>query len=394
MKHILLIDDNITNLKLAKAALEPEFKVTLLTSGEQMLEYLEKRSTDLILLDIEMPGLSGFDVVDKLKKSGRMGIAPIIFLTALINPEVEAKALSIGVVDFINKPFAQESLVQRVRLHLEINDYRKNLERKVEEAVEKLARVMAERERINAEFDIARQIQASLLPSVFPAYPERPEFDIYAAIAPAKEVGGDFYDFFLIDHDHLGVVIADVSGKGVPAALFMMVAKTLIKNHAFMNLTPAEILIKANWQLCENNDASMFVTVFMGILNVHNGKFTFVNAGHNFPLIRRANGAFDWLKSKVRLVLGYMDSASYDDSTIMLAPGDTLFLYTDGVTEAENDKQEMFGNERLIELLNTGTELEPRIILTAVKQAVDAFADDASQHDDITMLALTWAGES
>jgi phosphoserine phosphatase RsbU/P len=262
----------------------------------------------------------------------------------------------------------------------------------VEEAVERLARVTAEKERINAELDIACQIQTSLLPCVFPAYPDRPEFDIYASISPAKEVGGDFYDFFMIDDNHLGVVIADVSGKGIPAALFMMVAKTLIKNNALMHLTPAETLARANAQLCENNSASMFVTVFMGILNVRTGEFTYVNAGHNFPLIRHANEEYGWLKSKVRLVLGFSDSAQYEDCVIKVSQGDTLFLYTDGVTEALDEQQQMFGSERLIELMNASTDLGPRALLMTVRQAIDAFASGAPQHDDITMLAVCWAG--
>ena len=392
MKHILVVDDSVTNLKIAKAALESEYKVSLLTSGEDALKFLEKRTPDLILLDIEMPGLNGFDVVEKFKQSGQMNETPVIFLTALINPEVEARALSMGVVDFINKPFATEALLSRVHLHLEINDYRKNLEKLVEESVKKLARVTAEKERINAELDIARHIQISMLPCVFPAYPERAEFDIFATMTPAKEVGGDFYDFFLIDGDRLGVVIADVSGKGVPAALFMVVAKTLIKNYALMNLSPAETFMKTNKQLCENNEANMFVTAFMGILNILTGEFSFVNAGHNFPLLRRAGKAYDWLKSPVKLVLAYTPDTRYADSTLRLEPNDMLLLYTDGVTEATDMEGNLFENERLVSLLNDKQASRPSLLLADVMQAVNSFAGDAPQFDDITMLGLLYQG--
>jgi serine phosphatase RsbU (regulator of sigma subunit) len=393
MKHILLVDDSVVNLKLAKAALEQEYKVTMVTSGEEALKFLEKKQPDLILLDIEMPGLSGFDVVEKMKETGRLSRAPVIFLTAIFDPDVEARALSQGVVDFIHKPFATEAMLSRVRLHLEINDYRKNLERLVAESVAKLAGVMAEKERINAELDIARQIQMSLLPAQSFARTGCGGFDLYATMTPAKEVGGDFYDYFLIDRDHLGIVAGDVSGKGIPAALFMIVTKTLIKNFAMMGLGPAEVFIRTNEQLCLNNDAGMFVTAFFGILDLRSGGFTFVNAGHNFPLLRRADHPYDWLKSPIRLVLAYMSGTRYEDSVLSLGPGDMLYLYTDGVTESANAQSGLFGNDRLLELLDANPALGPNELLQLVMREVSAFSGGEPQSDDITMLGLEYAGD-
>ncbi|MDR0949479.1 MAG: SpoIIE family protein phosphatase, partial [Lachnospiraceae bacterium] len=205
-----------------------------------------------------------------------------------------------------------------------------------------LTAITAEKERIGAELNVATQIQASMLPCIFPAFPDRPEFDIYASMLPAKEVGGDFYDFFLIDNEKLAVVMADVSGKGVPAALFMVIAKTLIKNNAQYGKTPKEVFEIVNDMLCENNEAGMFVTAFMGFLEIPTGTFTYVNAGHNPPLIKRSGNHFEWLPTKPCFVLAGMEEMSYRQDEITLHPGDTLYMYTDGVTEAVNRSEELF----------------------------------------------------
>jgi sigma-B regulation protein RsbU (phosphoserine phosphatase) len=186
----------------------------------------------------------------------------------------------------------------------------------------------------------------------FPAFPEREEFDIYATMQPAKEVGGDFYDFFLIDSDHLALVIADVSGKGVPAALFMVIAKTLIKNQTLAGMEPADVFTAVNTQLCENNDAGMFVTGWMGILEISTGRFTYANAGHNPPLIRKKDGEYEYLKARAGLVLAGMEGIRYRQYEIMLEPGDGLYLYTDGVTEATNEENTLYGEDRLRDILN------------------------------------------
>lgn len=253
--------------------------------------------------------------------------------------------------------------------------------------------ITAEKERISAELNVATQIQADMLPRIFPAFPERKEFDIYATMAPAKEVGGDFYDFFLVDEDHLAVVIADVSGKGVPAALFMVIAKTIIKNHAQNKEGPAETFTHANEQLCEGNDAGLFVTTWMGVLEISTGKFSYVNAGHNPPLLKRAGGAYAWLKSRPGFVLAGMEGICYNETVLELAPGDQLYLYTDGVTEATNQDDELFGEDRLIAALNEAPDLTVYELLPKIKKRIDDFAGDAEQFDDITMLGLTYRGK-
>lgn len=258
--------------------------------------------------------------------------------------------------------------------------------------VENLEIMTREKERIGAELHVATQIQADMLPRIFPPFPERREFDIYASMNPAKEVGGDFYDFFLVDNRHFAVVIADVSGKGVPAALFMVIAKTLIKSHAQFGNEPADIFTITNNQLCEGNEAGLFVTAWMGILDLHTGDLSCVNAGHNPPLIRRRDGAFEYIKMKPGFVLAGLEDMQYTQTQLHLDTGDTLFLYTDGVTEAENPAKEQYGDARLRDELNRLGSRDPKTLIQGIRQSVAVFADGAEQFDDITMTALTYHG--
>lgn len=254
--------------------------------------------------------------------------------------------------------------------------------------IQDLTTVTAEREKIGAELSIATEIQASMLPSVFPAFPDYKEFDIYASMLPAKEVGGDFYDFFLVDERHLGIVMADVSGKGVPAALFMVIAKTLIKNYAQKGECPCDIMTHTNNQLFQNNDASMFVTAWTGILNLDTGELVFSNAGHNPPLIKRNNGDFEYLKTDSGFVLAGLEDFKYTQSSITLNSLDVLYLYTDGVTEATNVNNELYSDERLLNLINSIKIDSTKDLLEKIKCDIDCFVGDAPQFDDITMLGL------
>jgi sigma-B regulation protein RsbU (phosphoserine phosphatase) len=264
-----------------------------------------------------------------------------------------------------------------MKMETDINDY-----------IENLKAVTAEKERIGAELSVATNIQASMLPCIFPAFQDRDEFEIYASMNPAKEVGGDFYDFFLVDDDHLGLVIADVSGKGVPAALFMVISKTLLKNRALMKTSPKEILESVNNQLCENNEAEMFVTVWLGIYEISTGKLTAANAGHEYPAIRREGGEFELYKDKHGFVLAGMENAKYHEYELELNAGDTLFVYTDGVTEATNANEELYGTDRMLAALNQNPGRRPPQLLPDVKADIDSFAGEAPQFDDITMLSL------
>ena len=254
--------------------------------------------------------------------------------------------------------------------------------------LEKQAADSSARQRIETELNVATQIQADMLPSIFPAFPERSEFDIYASMTPAKEVGGDFYDFFLVDDDHLAMVIADVSGKGVPAALFMVIAKTLLKNAVQTGLSPKEALEKANNQLCENNEAEMFVTVWLGIYQISTGRLTAANAGHEYPAIWRADGPFELYRDRHGFVLAGMKNARYREYQLEIGPGDTLFLYTDGVTEATDAASGLYGTDRMLAALNRNGGLDPQGLLRQVKADIDDFVGAAPQFDDITMLSL------
>ena len=254
--------------------------------------------------------------------------------------------------------------------------------------LEKQAADSAARQRIETELNVATQIQADMLPRIFPAFPERREFDIYASMTPAKEVGGDFYDFFLVDEDHLAMVIADVSGKGVPAALFMVIAKTLLKNAVQMGSSPRQALEKVNNQLCENNEAEMFVTVWLGVYEISTGHLTAANAGHEYPAIRRAGGRFELFKEPHGFVLAGMENARYREYELEIGVGDTLFLYTDGVTEATDGANTLYGTDRMLAALNRNCQLDPERLLHEVKADLDGFVGAAPQFDDITMLSL------
>lgn len=258
----------------------------------------------------------------------------------------------------------------------------------LENYIDNLSKVTAEKERIGAELDVARHIQASMLPSIFPPFPNRDEFDIYASMTPAKEVGGDFYDFFLVDEDHLAMVIADVSGKGVPAAMFMMISKTLLKSAAQSGLSPKAILEKVNNQLCENNDAEMFVTVWIGILEISTGRLVCANAGHEYPAIMRKGGSFELYKDKHGFVLAGMEGSKYREYELVLSAGDRLFVYTDGVAEATDSNNNLYGTDRMIDALNKAKDLSSRELLESLHKDIDSFVGLADQFDDITMLSI------
>ena len=246
--------------------------------------------------------------------------------------------------------------------------------------------------RIGAELDMASNIQNSMLPNLFPAFPERKEFEIYASMNPAKEVGGDFYDFFLIDDDHLCMVIADVSGKGVPAALFMMASKIILANNAKSGKSPAQILEDTNNTICSNNENNMFVTVWLGILEISTGKVIAANAGHEYPAIMSPDGTFSLFKDKHGLVVGGMEGVKYREYEVQLEPGSKIFVYTDGVPEATNHDEELFGVERMVRALNINSKDTAKELLGNMRHAVGGFVQNAPQFDDLTMLCLEYKG--
>ena len=266
------------------------------------------------------------------------------------------------------------------------------MEEQIETYITDITQITAERERISTELSLATRIQAAFIPHLFPPFPDRPEFSLYATMDPAKEVGGDFDDFFLIDEDHLGLVMADVSGKGVPAALFMMASKIILQSCAMLGHGPAAILTKTNEAICSNNQEQMFVTVWLGILEISTGKLTAANAGHEYPVVKRAEGGFELYKDRHGLVVGAMGGVRYREYELQMAPGDKIFVYTDGVPEANNARNELFGMERMIAALNEDAAAGPEGILKNVRRAVDDFVEEAEQFDDLTMLCLEYKG--
>ena len=259
--------------------------------------------------------------------------------------------------------------------------------------IDNLMNVTAEKERIGTELSLATRIQADMVPNTYPAFPDRHEFDIYATMDPAREVGGDFYDFFLIDDDHLCMVMADVSGKGVPAALFMMASKIILANNAMLGKSPAQILADTNAAICGHNREEMFVTVWLGILEISTGKLTAANAGHEYPVLMQANGKFELVKDKHGFVIGGMNGVKYKEYELVLERGAKLFIYTDGVPEATNADNELFGTERMLAALNESKEATPEKLLKNIRHAVDDFVNGAEQFDDLTMLCLEYKGE-
>ena len=262
------------------------------------------------------------------------------------------------------------------------------------EYIKNLTEVTAEKERIGAELDVAAQIQSSMLPCIFPAFPGKKEIDIYATMNPAKEVGGDFYDFFMVDDRHLAVVMADVSGKGVPAALFMVIGKTLIKDHTQPGKPLGEVFSDVNNLLCDSNSEGLFITAFEGVLDLETGEFFYVNAGHEVPYINRAGEGYQPYKVRPGFVLAGMEDMRYKEGSLTLQPGDRIFLYTDGVPEATNRENELYGNERLYRILNQNKDRTPKELLPEIKADVDLFVGEAPQFDDITMLCLEYKGKT
>ena len=275
-----------------------------------------------------------------------------------------------------------ENLALTVRdMEDDLQDYEKNL-----------TKITAEKQRINTELTLANKIQADMLPNIFPAFPDRDEFNIYASMTPAKEVGGDFYDFFFVDQDHLAMVIADVSGKGIPAAMFMVMSKGIIETQCMSGSSPAQILADVNKMICAKNHEKMFVTVWLGILDLRNGELTAANAGHEYPIIKNPGSDFELLKDKHGFVIGGFERMKYTDYTLQMQPGSKLFVYTDGVAEATDADEKLYGIDRTVAALNKAKDEPPQTILETVDKDVREFVGNAEQFDDLTMMCIEYYG--
>lgn len=332
-----------------------------------------------------------------------IGIVTAVIFTQIVKRKIARPIdrLATAAIEYSNANLEEESEKNHFsELNIRTGDEIENLcavmadmENDIKRRMKEIRSINAEKERINTELSLANRIQHSMLPSIFPAFPERNEFDIFACMRTAKEVGGDFYDYFLIDENHLCLVMADVSGKGVPAALFMMASKIILGSCAMLGRSPAQILEMTNQAICSNNTEDMFVTVWLGILDIKTGELTAANAGHEYPMLMQPDGKFEPLKNKHGLFLGAIDGMKYQEYTIHLKPGAKLFLYTDGVTEATNAEEELFGMDRTVEALNQKPNVSTKEILENVQNEIDGFVKEANQFDDITMLCLEYKGD-
>ena len=321
------------------------------------------------------------------------GVVWVVYMRRrIVVPVQQLSEAALNMVEHLEDGNSPELVVKHDDELRELADSFATMYREVGAYIAKLETVTAEKERIGAELDVAAKIQSSMLPCIFPAFPDRNEFDIYATMDPAKEVGGDFYDFFMVDADHLAFVVADVSGKGVPAALFMVIGKTLIKDHTGLHDDLGEVFTEVNNILCASNSEEMFITAFEGVLNLKTGELRYVNAGHEIPFLCRKGGVFEPFKVRAGFVLAGMQGIRYRAGSIQLEPGDKVFQYSDGIPEAINSEKAPYGMKRLESVLAKNSEKAPSELLPLVKADVDAFVGDADQFDDITMLCIEFKG--
>jgi sigma-B regulation protein RsbU (phosphoserine phosphatase) len=398
---VLVVDDEPNNLKLMRQVLAGKYRLAFATTGPMALEIVPTVRPDLILLDVMMPGMDGYEVCRHLKDDPTTRDIPVIFVTAKSDESDESTGFAAGAVDYITKPFRPLIVQARVKNHLELKQARESLRRQneiLEQRVEERTREVLNlqqkefelrraKERIENELAIAAQIQKSILPSDFPAFPQRTEFDLYAAMAPAREVGGDFYDFFFVDDDHLALIIADAAGKGVPAALFVMRSRTVLRSVAKLGQRPADVLAAANDLISERNETGMFITVFLGYYHFPSGRLVYANGGHLPPFIVCVDGTRRQLDQKHGSGLGVMPGSRFGEDVVSLALGDTLWLYTDGVTEARSPQKEFFGLQRF---MNLASDCQASSLSEQCRRIVGGLS--AFQHhrqfDDMTVLAL------
>ena len=379
---ILVVDDTPENLDVMTSILSPGYAVRAAINGPTALKIAEKQLPDLILLDIMMPGMDGYEVCQKLKENPVTRDIPVIFVTAMDQISDEARGFSLGAADYIPKPVIPPILEARVKTHLALK-----------ESMDKLNRayriIKRQKDRMEQELNIGHDIQMSMLPLSFPAFPERDEFSIYALLEPAREVGGDFYDYFFVSQDEICLVVGDVSGKGVPAALFMAVTKTMIKTCAMDDSSPASIVTRVNDEMSEDNPSSMFVTLFIAICNVRTGECRYTNAGHNPPYIQRDSGQQEICDQRHGPIIGAMEGLAYKESQVLLGKSDRLMIFTDGVTEAMDTDGNLYSENRLQQLLSDSTSDSVEGLVRETVESVEHFAREAEQADDITLLAFS-----
>ncbi len=381
---ILVVDDAPVNITLLSNILSPYYKVKGATNGEKALQIAQREpQPDLVLLDIVMPGMSGYEVCQQLKQDPATASLPVIFITAKTTTEDEQHGLELGAVDYITKPISPAIVKVRVQTQLA-------LKKNMEDLRSAYAVIETQKDRMQQELNVGRDIQLAMVPKVFPV---SDDYSLYAVLEPAREVGGDFYDAFVVDEEHICFCVGDVSGKGVPAALFMAMAKTLIKSRASSDLSTASIVTHVNDELSKNNEGCLFVTLFVCIFNVRTGELLTTNAGHNPPLLKHLDGSITTLSTRDGLVVAAMEGIAYTESRVQLQQGETLLLYTDGVTEAENMNNQFFGEDRLKELFHDHQAGSVETLIDHIVEITHAFEGVNRQADDITALAFHYSGQ-
>ncbi len=382
---VLIVDDTDANIDILVEALEDEYDIAVAKDGNRALEMVEANPPDLILLDVMMPGISGFETCRKIKQNEMNKDIPVIFITGKTEMESVVEGFNAGGVDYVTKPFRPEEVCARVKTHLHLRHLKKEMALKNKELEKK-------NDFMERELVVAREIQMSMLPTNFPPYPDHKELSLYAKLEPAREVGGDFYDFFFMGEGQFGVCVGDVSGKGAPSALFMAATKALIKSISENKVSPATILSYTNNELSRENASCMFVTIFLAVLDLKSGQFTYTNAGHNPPYIKRVNGGLSRLDKRHGPVVGAMDGINFGEDKDKLSKGDQLFLFTDGVTEAFDINGALFSDERLENLLGSRKYESAEKMVGSIYSEVKKFEDGAGQADDITILSLQYEG--
>jgi len=383
---LLVVDDNDDNRYTLTRRLTREgyTNLTTATNGREALDLLQSRQFDLILLDIMMPGMNGYEVLERMKAAGGdMRNIPVIMISALSELESVIRCIELGAEDYLPKPFNPTLLRARVGASLEKKRLRDE--------------VRASLARVGQEMDAARKLQLGMLPLVFPACTPAQPVEVHALMEPAREVGGDLYDFFYASEQLFCFLVGDVSGKGAAAAMFMARTRSLVRMAVQLwrkiggdHITPVHIAEAVNRELCQDNRDRMFVTLFLGMLDTKTGALTFVNAGHLAPCLMQACGGIKPINGKPAMPLAVRAGAAYQERTVTLQPDDTVFVFSDGVTEAMNVADEFYGNERLHGDLRAASALTPEEMVRAIKVKVDAFTGEAPKSDDVTMLALRW----
>jgi len=383
---VMVVDDEVDlepliRQKFRRQIRNEEYHFVFAHNGlEALSKLIEHPDIGVILSDINMPEMDGLTLLLKLKELKHPSLKTVV-VSAYGDMENIRTAMNRGAFDFLTKPINFEDL------EITIN-------KTIDEIVQQ-RRALIEHDQlisIQSDLNVAREIQQGILPQTFPPFPDRTDFGIFATMVAAKEVGGDFYDFFMIDNDRLGIVIGDVSGKGIPAAIFMAVSRTLIRATGLKGTEPGECLGYVNNLLCNESVSGMFVTVFYAIINMKTGEMEFANAGHNPPYLLNRDGSVITVPTTGDTILGFFEDLHYKTQRLTLKPGQSVMLYTDGVTEAFSRTNEVYGEERfeacLAKLPDTGTKQ----IVEAVVEDVNRFATGAPQSDDITLLLLKYLG--